>query len=539
MTIRPSSAPSTKGVSAPAPPGERLLRDASRAAFWNAVILPIVAVATLLFSLLSGVYDVALALAAALMRYSSLGIPRSLSKFLPEVSASSGSVALRQFLLQAVVVRLLLLGAFLLPLNLFADSVTRVLSLGPSGALYIALISGLVIARAVVQLTVATLNAFFAQFWSNLFALAKAVLDLLFVGAVLLLGYEMVGVLGALLASAGAVAVVSASYVAVTLDTLSRSDVAVADAADRRPGLQWFGGHARRFVGFSSFVYVNSFLGFFTRMGFVAPVLAYTKGTEDVAVFATAYHLAFTTMVLVTAGFRGLYQPLLARLRLRDDNAQLQRAFAVMTKAQLVALVPAGMGLIVMSGDYVPLLFGAEFRPSVPIAWILVACVYASTTLNVPRIVLVVDEQYRAVLWTRVASAVMAPVFVIAAWTSGLTVAAVVLGGTRVTTAILAYVMCRRAYGVRFPWAFAGKVGLVSFAMAVAIGSARLVWSTTPFEAVTLTVAGIVIFGVGLRLANVLGPDEVDILSRSRLPGRAWLVAFLAPRHAGVSESGA
>ena len=510
------------------------------------MILPLVAVATLLFSvlirrrfgLLSGVYDVALGLAAALMRYSSLGIPRSLSKFLPEVSASSGSAALRQFLFQAVVVRLLLLSLFLLPLNLFADAVARVLSLGPTGTLYIALVSGLVMARAVVQLTVATLNAFFAQFWSNLFALMKAALDLLFVGAVLLLGYEMVGVLGALLASAGAVAFVSASYVAVTLGTLSESDVAVADATDRRPDVRFFGGHGRRFVGFSSFVYLNSFLGFFTRIGFVAPVLAYMTGTEDVAIFATAYHLAFTTMVLVTAGFRGLYQPLLARLRLRDDNAQLQRAFAVMTKAQLVALVPAGMGLMVMSGDYIPLLFGEEFRPSVPIAWILVACVYASSTLNVPRIVLMVDEQYRAVLWTRLVSAALAPVFVIAAWTSGLTAAAVVLGGTRVTTALLAYVMCRRAYGVRFPWGFAGKVGFVSFAMAVAIGSARLVWSTTPFEAITLTVAGMVIFGVGLRVANVLGPDEINILRRSRLPGRNWMVAFLAPGHVGVSQSG-
>ena len=51
-----------------------------------------------------------------------------------------------------------------------------------------------------------TLQAFFAQFWANLLTVTQGALDLLLVGLVLLLGYEMGGLLGAMLVSSLAVA---------------------------------------------------------------------------------------------------------------------------------------------------------------------------------------------------------------------------------------------------------------------------------------------------------------------------------------------
>ena len=503
-------------------------------------MLPLLAAANLAFSVLvrrrfglfSGVYDVLLGLLASLVFYSGLGIPASLPKFLPEVVASAGPAQLRRFVRQASAIRFVLLGLLLIPLNVFATPVAQALDLGPDGALYIGLLSGLVVTRAVLDLAFRTLNAFFAQFWSNLFALMQAMLDVVLVGFVLLLGYEMAGVLGSLLASAGVMAVVSAGYVWLRFDRLSSRDVAATGtgASPSSDGSRWLAGHGTRFVRFSLFTYAIGLLSFFTDMGFAAPALALTLATEGVALFATAYKLSFMTITLGLGGFRGLYQPVFARLRIRHDPGQLRRAFSIVTRGQLVVLLPAGMGLLVMCGDYIPLLFGTEFRPAIPVARVLVAFMYVTAVFNIPGIILMVDEQYRSAFWAQSIPAVAAPVFLLAAASSGLLAAAVVFGGARLGTAIVAYAMCRRRYGLTFPWVFAARIGAISLAMATTLGLVRSWWATTPVEAVTLTVLGVVLVCLGLRWTHALGPDEVGLLRRSGLPGHTWLLGLLCRR---------
>jgi O-antigen/teichoic acid export membrane protein len=520
----------------PAGDDRPLLQQASRAALWNALLLPLLSVLNLAFAvvirrrfgLFSGVYDVLLGLLSALLLYSGVGIPSALSKFLPEVAALSGAQAVGRFLRQAAIIRLGCLALLLVPLNLLAEPVSSKLGLGPDGPIYIALMSGLTVARAVLQFMSQALNAFFAQLRSNLFALAQAALDIALVGLALFVGFEMAGVLGGLLASASVVALAS---VTSTRRLLSRAGAGMAEAHGRQPADRraWFDGEADRVIRFSAFSYLFGFLGFFTDMGFAAPALALTLAPAQVALFATAFKLTFMTVVLVVSGFRGLYQPVFARLRIRNDPRQLQQAFAAVSKAQLVLLVPAGMGLMVMSGDYIPLLFGAEFRPAVPISWVLVGLMYAETAFNLPNIILSVDERYRALFWTQAVAIVAAPLFVITAGTLGLIGAAIVLGGSRLATALAGYSIGRRAYGLRFPWSFALKVGTVGLVMAVTIGTARLFWSTSPAEALTLTALGMLVYLVGLRIARVLGPEEIDLIRRSQVPGHAWVVAWLAP----------
>ena len=516
------------------------MQKASQAALSNALFLPPLLLTSVLFSVLvrrrfglfSGIYDIVMGLEAALDQYSSLGIPGNLPKFLPEVSAASGPSGVRQFLRDVVVIRLTLLGILLLPLNFFAAPIANELGLGDAGPLYIRLLSGLVVARAVMSLMAQTLNAFFAQFWTNLFGLINSLLKLGLVGTTLLLGYGMGGVLGALIASASVVALMHVLYVSFTLDRLSTTDPA------RRPPTpattpRWLAGQGPRFFRFSTLIYLSGLFGFFSTMGFAAPGLALVEGTDNVALFAIAYNFAFTTMNVAITGFRGLYKPILARLRIRKDPAQIRRAFSMVTKGQLAVLIPAGMGLIVMSGDYIPLLYGDDFRPAVPIAWVLIGLLYAATSFNVSEIILNVDERYRPIFLTHSIPMLTAPVFLWSARSSGLVGAAVVFGGSRLLTCVAAYAVCRRLYGVRFPWAFSVRIGTIGLAMAFILGTMRLFLGSTPSEAVVLTALGIVIFGLGIRMAHALGPDEVDLLKRSGLPGRDRVVALLAPRYAG------
>ena len=480
------------------------------------------------FGLFSGVYDVLLGLATALLNYSSVGMPIGLTKFLPEIAAAAGSGALGRFLQQVVAIRLLLLGVILVPLNIFAEPLAHAFDLGSSGPTFLRLLTGLVVARAIVDLMVKALNAFFAQWWSNLLSLAQAAIDLALVGLVLLLGYRMAGVLGAMIASSSVVAVLSIGCATWQFRRLGEERPSEAQQSSEKPPA-WLGGEGKRFFQFSGFTFLFDLTGSLMNMGFAAPALALMLTTEQVAIFATAFRLAIVTVGLVVSVFQGVYRPLFVRLRIRNDPSQLQRTFTAVSKAQLLFLLPAGLGLAVMSGDYIPLLFGSVFRPSVPIAWVLVGLLYASTAFNLPGIILSVDEQYRALAWIRLVVIVAAPVFLVVAYAGGLVAASAVFAGARLVSALCAYGVCIRRYGVRFPWEFARRIGTISLLMAVILALTKTVWPTSPVEAVTLTIGGVLMFGIGVRVSGALEPAEVALLTRTGLPGHKWVAAWLAP----------
>ena len=524
-----------------------LISQVSRAALWNATLSPVLGVVNIAFAVLirrqfglfSGVYDVLLGLTSTVVHYSGVGIGTSLMKFLPEVSETSGVGPTRRLLRDAVLVRMLLLLLALVPLNLFSDSVVQHLELGSSGRLYIGLVSGLAVARALLEMMFRTLNAFFAQMWLNLITVLQAVLELAVAGVMLALGYQMGGVFTGLVAAGAVAALLSVGSASQQLAHLSPTrDTLRSEHPESDPARLWFSGEGRRFFRFSVFTYVFGLSAYFSGMGFAAPALAIVLSTEDVALFATAYKLSFMTVVFVVASFRGIYRPLFARVRVRNDRAQLQQTFAVVSKAQLVVLFPAGIGLTVMAGDYIPLLFGAEFTPAVPLVWLMAGFIYASTAFNLSGIVLSIDEQYRAIAWVRAPALLAAPLFLLASARGGLLLASIVFGATGLLIELLSYALCRRLYGFRFPWTFAARVGTVSVTMAVVLAVARTVWTTSPFEAVTLTAVGAAIFFVGLRLTRVFELDELRLLRRSGVPGHTWLVNWLAAGRDADSATG-
>jgi len=516
--------------------GGTLLHRASRAAFWNAVLLPLISVVDLAFAIVirqrfqldSGVYDAVLGLVATVLLYSSLGIPTSLTKFLPELEHQAGARGARHFLYRALVIRLALLAVVLVPLNLYAARVAAVMNLGASGVLYVRLLTGLVVGRALLELTIKSLNAFFAQLRANLLQLGQRTLDFGLVALMLLLGYDMGGVIGGLVASACGLGLLGLLWVGAVLSSLEREgDVSASDPATGAATTAHR--ETPRFLGFALFTWVFELGLYFSGAGFASPALAIVLGIHDTALFSTAFKLSLMTVGLMVSGFRGLYRPIFTRLRARDDPLQLQRAFRALTKAQLVVLFPAGVGLGIMAADYLPLMFGREFLQAVPVARILVALMFTETALNLGIIVLSIDERYRAVLWSQSVLIVAAPFFIVVADRFGLEWAAALFGSARVVATLSGYLLCRRAYGFRFPWAFGARVGAVSAVMGVVVAGIRSTWTTSIPEALTATLVGVVVFGVGMRLARVLGPEETELLERARFPGQRWILRLLTP----------
>jgi O-antigen/teichoic acid export membrane protein len=267
---------------------------------------------------------------------------------------------------------------------------------------------------------------------------------------------------------------------------------------------------------------------YFATPAFASPVLLKTlAGPEPVAIFATSYFVASSTVTLVVSGFRGIYRPAFAHVMTAGDRAELRRAFDLINKVQVLAVVPAGAGLAVMVADYLPLLYGAPFAAAIPIARVLVVLLFAETVFAVGLLVLWVDERYRAVLTTQAVMIAGAPILI---WTTerfGLLAGSAVLGGSRLAASLLGYAEARRLYGVRFPWRFAAKVSLVSMVMAGCLTVVRALWPTSLLEAITCTLLGVAIVAAGMRMFQVLGPGELDLLERASVPGKHLLVRWL------------
>jgi O-antigen/teichoic acid export membrane protein len=508
-----------------------LFERVSASVYWNTLLLPVVAVCTALtsvlvrrrFGLASGSYDVLLGLLNTMLFYSSFGIPSGLMKTLPEREIASGRLAVERLLRRACSARFAILAVFVAALNLFAPAIAERLHLGPGGVVYLRLLGALAVMRAVIDLVTYTLYAFLAQRQVNLLIVLQSVLDPTLIGAALVLGYGIGGVVVALTVSTGVVALAGIASAARVVRRLS---LAPRPRASREPvSAAW---------KFSLFDYVLELSRYFGGADFARTALAgVLRNRGLVAIFAVGFYLAFMVVNLIASIFRGVYRPMFTRLRVEGRSVDLERAFLAVSKAQLALLIPAGVGLAIMAEDYVPLLYGSSFGPAVAVTRILIPLLFTETAFNQALIILTVDERYATLIRVVAIQALAAPLVVVVGRHSGVEMASLVLGLGRATTSVVAYLVCRRRYGLPYPWAFAGKVLAASAGMGAVLVLGRAAWPTSAVQAVTLTVVGVVVFAIGARLTGVIGVEEIALLRRVNLPGGRWVLALFGDRAEG------
>ncbi len=522
-----------------------LLHKISRSVFWNALLLPLIAILNAVLSILirrgfglqSGIYDVLIGLMASVILYSSLGIPNSLTKWLPELQITRGRAAMASFLRGALLVRLGFLALILIPLTLSAEPLSGYLGLGPDGALYLRIVAVLILGRAVFEIAIQALQAFLSHLSAGLLSLAQAALDPALIALSFLLGYGMGGTFLGLAVSATVLSVVAMARLAQVFRSSSEEAESpgaesgpAEDGAEPQDSRGDLSGLTSRIVHFTLFTYAFHLSIYFARPAFASPALAAVLGDiGQVALFTTGFQVPAMVVALVVAGFRGVYRPLFARLRAGGDLEKVRRAYNVVGKIQFLMLIPAGTGLGIMVADYIPLVYTSEFTGSVPIAQVMVVLLFAETAFNLGNIVLSIDEQYRPVLLAHSIRVLSVPLFLWAASQSGILAAAAVLGAARLMSAILTTLIARAKYGVRLPWAFAGRIAMVSLVMAIVLVVGRTLWPTSPLQATVLTFVGMGIFLLGIRLGRLLGEEEINLIRRSQLPGHQLLVRWLAP----------
>ena len=509
--------------------GKKLLRGVGESMFWNATLLPVVTLLNLATSILirrtfgleSGAYDVALGIANTLAAYSALGIPGSLRKLLPDVDAVMGRPAAFALLRRAALLRMALLMMPLLILNTVAVRVATAFQLGEHGTFLVQAASLLAFGRAALDLANRALQSALAHRQANQLLVLQAGIVLALVVVVSPAG------MGAVVLGIAIVALVVAGLggrVAITL--FGAVDSTTGREPGRQPGEFSPGMPAKRFWSYVLFLYVSSAAGYFAQPALANLVLGLVSdGVGMVALFNTAYQIPTMVGVLLLSSLQGLYVPMFARLLAAPEN--LRTAYNEVCKVHTIFLIPAGVGLLVMLDAYIPLLYGPAFAPAVPIAKILTVALFVESFLALGGTLLTTAELARPVLWTQALIVLGVGPFVFAVSTGSLVLTAAVFPVGRLLAALAKHLVARRLFGVRLPWAFVGRAALPSLAMGTVLILIRPTGAPSWFQAVLLTVVGAAIVLAGMRLFRVIGPRELDLLERARIPGGAWLLAFL------------
>lgn len=519
--------------------GRGLLQRASRALFWNASMLPLITAINLLaavmirrgFGLESGAYDVALGLMNTLLAHSALGVPMTIGQFVPALERTAGPVGVSRFVARVGLLRVGLLLPVLVLLNVYASAASDALALGAAGVVIIRVVSVLAVLRAVSDMAIKALQAKLAHFLGNLVQLGQA-LALAAAVAVALGTTRSIPSLFVMLTVMSVPVAAAAAWLAWTTirrempgTTVARGVSAtgtpVADNIARWPAV-------RRFA---LFMYTFDASNYFATPAFASVALAAFVGIQGtIALFNVAFQIPLMIVTVLLAGFQGLYRPLFAGVLAEGSTERLRAAFSEISKIQTALLVPAGLGLGLLLPDVIALLFTSEFAAAAPLARVLCALLFAEALFNLGSIILSVDQRYAVTMAAQAVRIAGAPVFVWLAMRGDLLAATTAFGAGRLLAALFGFVVARGRYGLRYPWAFTGRVVLASAPMAAAVAAGRLLlpagWMTTGL----LTVGGIALTLLGARVFRVLGEREAGLLVRAGLPGSDGLVRWLAPR---------
>ena len=222
------------------------------------------------------------------------------------------------------------------------------------------------------------------------------------------LGLQMTGVIGALGVSAIVIAI--AASVAVIRHLRPHPD-----GSRRRPAARTLWDRASGSSQPSRIVRDLSL--YFATPAFASPVLLKTLGgPEPVALFATSYFVASSTVTLVVSGFRGIYRPAFARVMAGGERAAASSRIRSDQQGAGAGGRPGRCGTGGHGGRLPAAALWAALLGSHAGRARALVFLFAETALAVGPLVLWVDERYRAVLATQAVMIAGAPLFI---WTAG------------------------------------------------------------------------------------------------------------------------
>jgi O-antigen/teichoic acid export membrane protein len=541
------------------PPADRdasrgtLGTHATRAAYWNTVLLPAKLGAHLLAQLVLanalpkaeyGVYVLALAVGVTSGSLVDLGTERSVVKFLPEVAGRQGRRGVRTLLSWVFGFKL----AVLVPVIAFAtlfhnvffhyldgrvpsnqQDVARIVR-SEHWTIFFSVVS-LVLVGAFYDVAMQSLVATFKNKSWNIITILVTLLDPMVVTIIVLTGGNIAIVLvGRVLVALAAMFLAGAFAVFAVQESAVVEGQYVTDEEHGRPL------PISRFVFYSSLQYALQVTSFFTSYAFAALILT---NADEIAGYRVANGSVREILSALTAPIIGIQVPIFTRIFTARDVRQLDIAYALVARFLALILVPGGVGLALLIPNLFRVLY-PKYVSFTGVCIVMIGLLFAESCLSTGTTVLLTFERYKPVIAARAIALLAFPIMFITARLYGAMGAALTSGGFAVVAALVGTIAANVVLPIRYPLAFLGRVGTAAGCMAVVVGSLAFTIGRVPdnpggglHRLFWLAIIGLIAaLGGAVYLAvfrRIGGVEQSDIerLRTLRIPARGLILRLL------------
>lgn len=538
-----------------------LASQVSKAVVWNTLFAPLRLVAEVVATL-AKLNQLSLASFGLLAMVSGaskilgtgidLGTTRALPKYIPETDRAGGALATLRLLQLVLAAQLTLLLLVVIGLALFQPAFLDYLRslimddqrltppsrdqlltfIQSHGWLLVATVPSLLFFGICYDMLMAYLSSFFKQrAWNSVDLTARVLPQLLIVGAILV-GWDILGVLGAMvLAPAIVVSLATWQVIRLRRELRTTQGIPISTA----PLVEW-----RRWLppGFLRYSAVSFLMTATDMVASVNFALFLVGDIGDVALLWAGNSLVSMALSYLYTPMVGVQVPLFARVR-QGEGGTLNGAYQSLVRLQLLLLIPGGAGLILLAEPAL-LVISPQYLIAAPIVWVLVPCLFAECLLTTAHNALIVYERLPVIVASRLITLLLV---VPLAWflppQCGLIGVALAFGLARIGAGLWVTASGMGLLGLRWPWRFTLRVIGASIVMILVILSVRGFLPPLPDTAsliqrlvealwlIAMAALGAMSFFVALRLVGGLDPQDRAQLERMRLPLKRWIMRLL------------
>lgn len=526
---------------------------ATKAAFWNTVLLPAKLGAHLLAQLVLanalpkaefGVYVLALSVAVTSGSIVDLGTERSVVKFLPEVAGRQGRRGVRSLLswvfgFKFAVLAPVLAVATLLHATFFHYLDSRVPSDQQDVArivrsehwtIFVA-VASLVLVGAFYDVAMQSLVATFKNKSWNIITILVTLLDPIVVTVIVLAGGNIAVVLVGRVLVALAAMVLAGTFAVLAVGQSTDEERRYVTAAEYGQPLQ-----LRRFAFYSALQYALQLTSFITSYAFAALILT---NADEIAGYRVASGSVREILSALTAPIIGIQVPIFTRIFTARDARQLDIAYALVCRFLALVLIPGGVGLSLLIPNLFRILY-PKYVSFAGVCIVLIVFLFSESCLSTGTTVLLTFERYKPVILARTIALLSFPLMFVTARWYGAMGAAITSGGLAFLAALAGTLAANAVLPVRYPVGFVGHVGAAAAGMALLVGGLAFTVGRVPADpggglhrlfwiAVTALIAmlGGAVYLVLFRRVGGVEQSDIERLRSLRIPARGLVLRLL------------
>lgn len=526
---------------------------ATKAAFWNTVLLPAKLGAHLLAQLVLanalpkaefGVYVLALSVAVTSGSIVDLGTERSVVKFLPEVAGRQGRRGVRSLLSWVFGFKFAVLAPVLAVATLLHATFFRYLdSRVPSDQQDVARIvrsehwtifvavASLVLVGAFYDVAMQSLVATFKNKSWNIITILVTLLDPIVVTVIVLAGGNIAVVLVGRVLVALAAMVLAGTFAVLAVGQSTDEERRYVTAAEYGQPLQ-----LRRFAFYSALQYALQLTSFITSYAFAALILT---NADEIAGYRVASGSVREILSALTAPIIGIQVPIFTRIFTARDARQLDIAYALVCRFLALVLIPGGVGLSLLIPNLFRILY-PKYVSFAGVCIVLIVFLFSESCLSTGTTVLLTFERYKPVILARTIALLSFPLMFVTARWYGAMGAAITSGGLAFLAALAGTLAANAVLPVRYPVGFVGRVGAAAAGMALLVGGLAFTVGRVPADpggglhrlfwiAVTALIAmlGGAVYLVLFRRVGGVEQSDIERLRSLRIPARGLVLRLL------------